>query len=183
MSTFLPKKVSKARLRKAQIAPRNRLDIAKALLNRLITRRDLLKWGLYAGAGALALKNGLNPFVRSARASSTNSTSGIPTALPASPLFRVLPFTQPMPRFDILPRKAGSTLNPAPTAQPNTTQQPMPAALGGGQGPVEGRPPGPIWAHQSFATLPPQVAVEISTEGAKVNNAYNPGVASNLNSG
>ena len=184
---FLPKKVSKARLRKAEITPRKRLDIAKALLHRLITRRDLLKWGLSAGAGALALKHGLNPFVDafvgSAHAISTNSIPGIPTGLPASPLFGVLPFTQPMPRFDILPRNAVSTLIPAPTAQANTTQQPMPAALGGGQGPIEGRPPGPIWAHQSFTTLPPQLAVEISTEGAKVNNVYNPGVASNLNSG
>src|SRR6267142_223481 len=183
MSTFPPKKVSKGRLRNAGTTSRNRLDSAKALLYRLITRRDLLKFGLYAGAGALALKNGLNPFVRSAYARSTNSTPGIPTGLPASPLFGVLPFTQPMPRFDLLSRNAVSSLNPAPTAQANTTQQPMPAALGGGQGPIEGRPPGPIWAHQSFTTLPPQVAVEISTEGAKVNNVYNPGVASNLNSG
>ena len=120
MSTF-PKKVSKGRLRKAGINPRKRLDIAKALLHRLITRRDLLKLGLSAGAGALALKHGLNPFVdafvSSAHAISTNSIPGIPTGLPASPLFGVLPFTQPMPRFDVLPRNAVSSLIPAPTAQ------------------------------------------------------------------
>src|SRR5260221_3305748 len=114
MSTFLPKKVSKAKLRKAEIAPRKRLDIAKALLHRLITRRDLLKLGLSAGAGALALKHGLNPFVdafvSSAHALSTNSIPGVPTGLPANPLFGLLPFTQPMARFDILPRNVVSTL-------------------------------------------------------------------------
>src|SRR5258708_33008828 len=103
MSTF-PKKVSKARLRKAEINPRKRLDIAKALLHRLITRRDLLKLGLSAGAGALALKHGLNPFVGSDHAISTNSIPGIPTGLPARPLFVVLPLTKPMQRIYILPR-------------------------------------------------------------------------------
>jgi len=41
----------------------------------------------------------------------------------ASPLFGVQAFTQPMPRFDVLPRNPIATLNPAPTAQANTTQQ------------------------------------------------------------
>src|SRR5262249_49170752 len=31
--------------------------------------------------------------------------------------------------------------------------------------------------------LPPQVAIDVTQEGAKVNNVYNPGVASSLNSG
>jgi FtsP/CotA-like multicopper oxidase with cupredoxin domain len=56
-------------------------------------------------------------------------------------------------------------------------------ALGGGTGPIEGRPPGPIWAHQGFTRFPPRVAVEVITEGAKVNNSYNPGVSPSLNSG
>src|SRR5262245_65210823 len=38
----------------------------------------------------------LSPFIRSAYAE-----SNIPTGLPPSPLFGVLPFTQPMPRFDV----------------------------------------------------------------------------------
>src|SRR5258708_24593102 len=112
MSTFLPKKVSKGRLRKAEIAPRKRLDIARAFFHRLITRRDLLKWGLSAGAGALALKHGLNPFVDSAHAMSTNSTPGIPTGLPASPLFCVPAVTPPPPRPPVLPRDAVPTLIP-----------------------------------------------------------------------
>src|SRR5262249_60933051 len=100
----------------------------------------------------------------------------IPTGLPASPLFGVQAFSQPMPRFDVLPRLAVSALNPAPTAQSNQTQQAVDPALGGGFGPIEGRPPGPIWAHQQFSQLPPQVAIDVTQEGAKVNNVYNPAV-------
>jgi len=113
---------------------------------------------------------------------------GVPTGLPASrtcfpPAPCVQKFTQPMPRFDVLPRNAVSTLNPAPTEQANTTQQAVDPALGGGFGPIEGRPPGPIWAHQGFTRFPPRVAVEVTQEGAKLNNVYNPGVPSSLNSG
>jgi len=185
MAIFLSKKASKARLREAENARSNRLEILKALADGQITRRDLLKWGLFTGAGMLAWKHGLNPFVKSAYAFGESDCRGfdIPTGLPPSPLFGVQAFTQPMLRLDVLARKAVSSLTPAPTAQANTTQQPMPAALGGGTGPVEGRPPGPIWAHQKFAELPPQVAVEVTTEGAKASTNYNPEVPASLNSG
>src|SRR4051812_38823269 len=173
---YLPWKSSRARLREAENARRNRQEIIKALSDGQITRRDLFKWGLFTVGGMLAWKHGLNPFVRSAYAA-------VPTGLPRSPLFGVLPFTQPMPRFDVLPRRAIGALTPAPTKEANTTQQPVPAILGGGSGPVEGRPPGPIWAHQKFDTMPPKIAVEMSTEGAKVNTTYNPQVAASLNSG
>jgi FtsP/CotA-like multicopper oxidase with cupredoxin domain len=88
-----------------------------------------------------------------------------------------------MPRFDVLPRNAVSTLSPPPQAQANTTPIAVDPALGGGTGPCEGRPPGPIWAHQRFTQFPPQVAVEVTQEGAKSNFVYNPGVSSNFNSG
>ncbi|HET7788526.1 MAG TPA: hypothetical protein VFL36_21310, partial [Myxococcales bacterium] len=107
----------------------------------------------------------------------------VPTGLPPSPLFGATKFSQPMPRFDVLPRNAVSTLNPAPTEQANTTQHAVDPLLGGGTGPIEGRPPGPVWAHQGWARFPPQVAVEITMEGAKTNLVYNPGVPSSLNSG
>lgn len=109
--------------------------------------------------------------------------ASVPTGLPASPTFGAAKFTQPMPRFDLLTRKPLSALSPAPTAQANTTQQPVDPLLGGGTGPIEGRPPGPIWAHQGFAHFPPLVAVEATMEGAKVNAVYNPGVPASLNSG
>jgi FtsP/CotA-like multicopper oxidase with cupredoxin domain len=88
-----------------------------------------------------------------------------------------------MPRFDVLPREPVAVLNPAPTAQANTTPQPVDPALGGGTGPIEGRPPGPIWAHQQFTQLPPQIAIRASMEGAKTNTVYNPAVPSLQNSG
>ena len=130
MSIWLPKKPSKGRIRDAENARRNRHEIIKARSQGQITRRDLLKWGLFTAAGGLAWKQGLNPLVSSAYAA-------IPTGLPSSPLFGVLPFTQPMPRFDVLPRipvaaltdRAGRPL--APTKEANTTQQPLDPALPG----------------------------------------------------
>jgi FtsP/CotA-like multicopper oxidase with cupredoxin domain len=180
---YLPGTSSKARLREAENSRRNRAEILKALSDGTIRRRDLLKWGLVTAAGTLALKNGLSPFARSAYAD-----GNIPTGAPPSPLFGVQPFTQPMPRFDVLPRHAEpGFLNPAPTAQANTTQQPLNAALEGvhpgDTGPIEGRPPGPIWAHQDFALFPPKISVDVTQEGAKTNTTYNPGVPSSLNSG
>jgi FtsP/CotA-like multicopper oxidase with cupredoxin domain len=50
-------------------------------------------------------------------------------------------------------------------------------------GPIEGRPPGAIWAHQRFSQLPPQVAVEVTSTPGKDNASYNPAVSSTLNSG
>src|SRR4029077_19540665 len=100
-----------------------------------------------------------------------------------SPLFGVQPFTQAMPRFDVLARNPVSVLNPAPTAEANQTQQAVDPLLGGGFGPIEGRPPGPVWAHQKFDQFPPAVAVEATQSPAATNGGYNPRVPSSLNSG
>ena len=175
---FFLRNASPARVREAENARKNRAEIVRAYSCGQITRRDLLKWGLITAGGALAPIHGLNPFIRSAYA----DDGGIPTGAPPSPLFGAQAFTQPMPRFDLLPRNAVGTLNPAPQASANTTAIPVDPALGGGTGPCEGRPPGDIWAHQQFALLPPQVAVEASQLGATLNITYNPGVPSTLNS-
>jgi len=183
---YLPKNASKARLKEAENARKNRAEIVKAYSQGQVSRRELVKWGLISSAGLLAPIHGLNPFVTSAYASGGGgggTSSDIPTGAPPSPLFGVQAFTQPMLRFDVLSRNPVSSLNPAPTAEANTTQQPVPAILGGGTGPIEGRPPGPDWAHQRFDTLPPQVAVEVSQLPATTNTVYNPGVPSSLNSG
>ena len=177
---YLLGKASAARIREAEKSRNNRLEVIKALSHGTISRRELVKWGIFTSSGVLALKNGLNPFVG-------NAWSAIPTNMPSSPLFGALPFTQPMPRADLFPRQPISALTPAPTAQANTTQQvlnkALPGVMAGDTGPIEGRPPGPIWAHQDFATKPPKVAVIATQEGAKVNTTYNPGVASQHNSG
>src|ERR1044071_261924 len=138
--------------------------------------------GIFTGAGMLVTMNGLSPFAKSVYAD-----SNIPTGLPPSPLFGVQAFSQPMPRFDVLPRQPVSVLTPAPTKQANTTHQLLNTQLEGVRpgdtGPHEDRPPGPVCAHQLFEPLPPVVAVDVTQEGAKVNTVYNPGVPSTLNSG
>ncbi|RJG12370.1 copper oxidase [Pseudomonas cavernicola] len=190
---YLPPNVSKARLREAENARRNLAELVKAYSQGEVTRRDFIKWGLVTTGGLLVPIHGLSPFTSSAYADDFN----VPTGLPPSPLFGVQAFTQPMPRFDVLPRKAYTpgkgVMNPLPafpgrpgfdpTEQANTTQQPVPAVLGGRTGPIEGRPPGPIWAHQQWHDFFPTVAVEVTQEGAKANTLYNPGVPSSLNSG
>jgi len=183
MSFFLSSKDSKKRLKEAENARKNRLEILKAWSQGQISRRDLLKWGLFTMGGVLISKQGLSPFVRSAYA------DNIPTGLPASPLFGVQDFSTPMPRFDVLARNPNPStfLNPSPMAQSNQTQQVLNTALegvvAGDTGPIEGRPPGPIWAHQGFNDFPPKIAIEVTQEGAKTNTVYNPQVASNFNSG
>jgi FtsP/CotA-like multicopper oxidase with cupredoxin domain len=187
---WLPENTDRSRLRAAENARRNRLEIQKAFALGQASRRDLIRWGLFTSAGLLAPIGRLNPFIRSAYADGFNTGSGgsgVPTGLPASPTFGVAPFSQPMLRFDVLPQNPVSSLSPAPTAQANTTQQPVDPNLVGGKtgltGPIEGRPPGSIWAHQQFTTFPPQVAIEVTTKGATTNTTYNPQVASTLNSG
>src|SRR5262245_61267445 len=160
---YLPRNASKARIREAENARRNRAEFIKALADGTVTRRDLIKMGVFTAGGVLALKNGLSPFAKSAYADVAN----IPTGAPPSPLFGVQPFTAPMPRFDVLVRNPEpGFLNPAPTAQANTTQQPLNPALEGVRpgdtGPIEGRPPGPIWAHQDFNLFPPKIAVQVT---------------------
>src|SRR5688572_16202662 len=150
---YLPRNASNARIREARDARRNRAEIVRELSWGRVSRRDLLRWGLLTGAGMLAPIRGLNPFVKSAHA---QEASGVPL----SPLFGVSPFTDPMPRFDVLTRNAVSCLTPAPTAQSNETLQAVDPKLGGGLGPIEGRPPGSVWAHQRYDEMPPAVAVE-----------------------
>ncbi|HEY2236882.1 MAG TPA: multicopper oxidase domain-containing protein [Candidatus Angelobacter sp.] len=195
---YLPKNASKARLREAENARKNRAEIMKAYSQGQVSRRELIKWGLITTGGIIAPIGGLSPFVAYASGGSGSGGSGssgsgsgtssnIPTGMPPSPLFGVQAFTTAMPRFDVVSRNPVSSLTPVPTAQANQTQQPLNPALVGGRsgltGPIEGRPPGPIWAHQRFDQFPPKVAVEMTQAGATANTSYNPAVASSLNSG
>src|SRR2546423_11331336 len=114
---YLPWNASKARLREAEQARKNRTEIVRELSWGRVSRRDLFKWGLFTGAGMLAPVGGLNPFVANV------SGQGIPTGAPPSPMFDCGMFTQPMVRFDVAPRKDPSCLSPAPTAEANQTLQ------------------------------------------------------------
>src|SRR5437879_12226451 len=119
---YLPGKASRARVREAENARRNRAEILKAWSQGQVSRRDLIKMGLFTASGALVLQNGLSPFARSAYAA-------IPTGLPRSALLGVQAFTQPMPRFDLLQRNAFSALRPTPTPHAKPTQPPPDPAL------------------------------------------------------
>src|SRR5690349_8536864 len=135
---YLPETAAGAHLREAENARRNRLEILAAWSQGRISRRDLVKLGLITAAGTIVLKNGLSPFA-------ARADSSIPTGVPPSPLFGVKAFSQPMPRLDVLKSKPTSQLNPAPTANANTTQQVLNTQLEGVKqgdtGPIEGRPP------------------------------------------
>ena len=113
---FLPKKTSRLRLNEAENARRNRLEILKALSQGQITRRELIKWGLFTAGGILVSKHGLSPFVASAYAD-----SNIPTGLPLSPLFGVQDFSTPMPRFDGVSNTGPHTTKSAPAAAARRT--------------------------------------------------------------
>jgi manganese oxidase len=173
---YLPSNASKARLREAERARNHRAEIVRELSWGRISRRELLKLGLFTGAGMLAPIRGLNPFV-------ANGSAAIPTGAPRSPRFGCTPFSQPMPRFDVIPRNSASCLNPVPTAEANVALQPVDPRLGGGLGPIEGRPPGPIWAHQLFDKFPPQISIEMTQTGACTNFIYRPEVVPALNCG
>src|SRR4051795_7672926 len=177
---YLPKDASRPQLKAARQAQEERRGIIKALSHKQVSRRDLIKMGLFTGAGLLAPIRGLNPFVPNLLAQ-TPGGPGIPTGLPRSPLFGAVAFTQTLPPFDVLQPKPMSSLDYCPpTKQANVTDRyTVDPINGGGTGPAEGRPPGDGWAHQRWEQCPPQVAVEVIQSGNKgPNTMYNPSVSS-----
>jgi FtsP/CotA-like multicopper oxidase with cupredoxin domain len=192
MGLFLPKDASRLALKAARQAQDERRGIIKALSHGQVSRRDLIKMGLFTGAGMLAGIRGLHPLERNLLAS-TPGGPGIPTGLLPSPMFGVSPFSTSMPRFDVLPRKPidcsqplGSPMMPldcVPTRVANTTDRyNIDPALVNGQtgltGPAEGRPGGDMWAHQMWDRFAPQVAVEVTQRGnIGPNTSYNPQVS------
>src|ERR1700704_749178 len=179
---FLSPDASKARQREAENARKNRAEIVKAHSQGKVTRRDLVKMGLISAGGLLAPIHGLNPFVTSAYASGGTGSGGstIPTGAPRSPLFGVQPFSTAMPRFDVIKRGTdpmGTDFAVCPVAQVDETNRiNVDPALGGGQGCAEGRPPGPIWAHQGFNDHAPKVSVQMFQGQAQTNTVYDPQV-------
>ena len=168
---YLPKNASRIREREAQKARDNRAEIVRALSQGQITRRDLVKWGIFTAAGALVLKNGLSPFARSAFAD-------VPTGTPRSPLFGAAKFTQRMSRLRVqtplrLTKAAnGDAVFPAGLGYDNAkrlsyhndfsnfqgplSQNPFRNPITN-RGPMEGRPPGEFFAHQRWDEFFPKV--------------------------
>src|ERR1700732_4885683 len=54
----------KRRIRDAENARRNRQEINSALTHGKVSRRDLVKWGLFSMGGTVAAIGGLRPFVK-----------------------------------------------------------------------------------------------------------------------
>ena len=86
---YISPKASRIRQREAQRARDNRAEIVKARALGQVTRRDLIRWGIFTAGGTLVCKNGLSPFARSAFAA-------VPTGTPRSPLFGAQKFAQPL---------------------------------------------------------------------------------------
>src|SRR5215467_4553323 len=74
-SFWLSENSDKRRIRDAENARRNRQEITKALSHGRVSRRDLVKWGLFTSAGFLAPIGGLNPFVKPLHAQTMSSFS------------------------------------------------------------------------------------------------------------
>ena len=192
---YLSSKESRIRQKEAQNARNNRAEIVKAHSIGQITRRDLYKWGILT-AGGLALKNGLSPFARSAFAA-------VPTGTPSSPLFGVQKFSQPFRRLalqnPIQMTQVPNTINdplsngeamfapqPNQPTQRNArrqsyhnefTQYPNNAAFRNpvtGRGPIEGRPPGEIFAHQRWNEFFPKKGYIMSWAPIAPNSGFHP---------
>jgi FtsP/CotA-like multicopper oxidase with cupredoxin domain len=173
MSFFISRKASQARLSEAENARQNRAEIVKARSQGQISRRDLLKAGIFTAGGLLIAKHGLNPFVNSAFAS-------VPTGTPRSPLPAPgdRPFVQPLLRLHLMtPQPLNSTGGadaalmwptalgePDATRRANTTKIRHTVNLAnatntgnvpvyGTSGPQEGRAPGEAFAHQRWNEL------------------------------
>ena len=69
---YLSEKASKARLREAEQARRNRAEIVRELSWGRVSRRDLIRMGLFTAAGALAPIRGLSPTTIPAMISTKN---------------------------------------------------------------------------------------------------------------
>ena len=176
MSNFyLPWNASNARKRDAERARQNRAEIVRELSWGRVSRRDLIKWGLFTSAGLLAPIGGLNPFVGSASADGDG--------IPRSPLFGAKPFTQPMPRFDVLPRHGITDLNPFCQPEANTTPIDVdPTCSAAASGPARGgrrercgRTSGSISSRRRSAS-------KRSSCRRSTNTSYDPQVPSSLNS-
>ena len=182
---FLAKNASQLRLREAEQARQNRMEIVKALSQDEISRRDLFRWGLLTTAGTLALKNGLSPFAQSAFAA-------VPTGTPRSPLFGAQKFTLALQRCIQPPEYYldGPDTPGASMAWPNPGEKPACDdsyheyfnASGGteyvnpatGVGPCEGRPPGDFFAHQRWDELRPISGYVLSLGQVQAGQKFHP---------
>ncbi|TNC71358.1 multicopper oxidase family protein [Rubellimicrobium roseum] len=173
---YLRQSASRARLREAETARRNRAEIVKALSTGEVSRRELFRWGVFTAGGALALTHGLSPFAPS------RVEAAVPTGAPPSPLWGVRPFTQRMPRLalqkplPLTPVTRGTEVDlrfPTGSGERNARRLSWHTAFTAskgtkfvnpltGKGPLEGRPPGEYFAQQRWREYLPKAAYVMS---------------------
>jgi FtsP/CotA-like multicopper oxidase with cupredoxin domain len=180
MTMYISTKASRSRQREAQRARDNRAEIVRARSIGQVSRRDLVRWGIFTASGLLVCKNGLSPFARSAYAA-------IPTGTPRSPLFGAQKFTQRMPRLQLqtpvpmTPVARGTETDAAfggqfagqPNARRLSYHNDFSAFVGDpatnpfrnpvtNRGPMEGRPPTEFFAHQRWNDFFPKTGYVMS---------------------
>src|SRR5215510_5183275 len=189
---YISAKASRIRQREAQRARNNRADIHRALSLGQISRRDLIRWGLMTAGGVLVCKNGLSPLAPSAFA------DGVPTGTPRSPLFGARKFVSKMSRLNLQhPEPVTKLLRPDGetdavfqgaftgernakrlsyhtdfTANPADPQFRNPITK---RGPIEGRPPGELFAHQRWDEFFPKVGYVLSLSQVAPGQNFFPG--------
>src|SRR5262245_2681942 len=203
---YISPKASRLRQREAQRARDNRAEIHRALSTGQVSRRDLIRWGIFTAGGALVCKNGLSPLAKSAFAA-------VPTGVPRSPLFGAQKFAVPLNRLSlqtpvpVSPSPRGSEIDAVfggqygnepyarrlsyhtdfSTPPDGTTAADFTNPITG-RGPMEGRPPGEIFAHQRWNEFFPKVGYVFSLSQLAAgqtlfgaNNGSAPDLAPNAN--
>ena len=189
---YLSQKASRIRQREAQRARLNRAELIKALSIGEINRRDLFRWGVFTTSGLLVCKNGLSPFAPSAFAQ-------VPTGTPRSPLFGAQKFSQAMPRLilqnpvPMTPLNRGNETDAVftgafagernarrlsyhtdfSTPPPGTTKADFTNPITN-RGPIEGRPPGEVFAHQRWDEFFPKVGYVMALSQIAPNQGFHP---------
>src|SRR5260370_8000453 len=90
---WLSPNADRRRLRDAENARKNREEITRAISHGQISRRDLVRWGLFTSAGLMAPIGGLSPYVRA---------HSLPTTCSAATRSLPIP-TRPAPRPPLAP--------------------------------------------------------------------------------
>jgi FtsP/CotA-like multicopper oxidase with cupredoxin domain len=172
---YISPKASRIRQREAQRARENRAEIHRALSLGQVSRRDLIRWGIFTASGVLVCKNGLSPLARSAFAA-------VPTGTPRSPLYGGQKFAQRLNRLNYqepvpitrvwrdgeYDAVFGGSYGNEPHARrlsyhTDFSNPPVGTSKADftnpitGRGPMEGRPPGEIFAHQRWDEFFPKV--------------------------
>ena len=185
---YLPKDASRTRIREAQKARENRAEIVRARSHGQISRRELFKWGIFTTSGLLVCKNGLSVYAPSAYGQ-------VPTGTPRSPLYGARKFTQPFRRLSLqtpMPltkNAAGEAVFPNGSGEPNAKRvsyhqdfndyggpvadNPFRNRLTN-RGPMEGRPPGEVFAHQRWDEFFPKVGYVMSLGEIDTNYSFHP---------